>query len=86
MSNSNQQLADALRAAFAEQAETVTLAVDEVTLEVTPESLLEVATRLRDDENGYGPSGAGYIGHVDIPPPVEAAFQRLLREHDVRAR
>ncbi len=51
MSNSKQQLADALRAAFAEQDATVTLAVNEVTLEVAPENLLGVATRLRDDEN-----------------------------------
>ena len=51
MSNSKQQLADALRTAFGEQAQTVTLAVDEVTLELAPEHLLEVATRLRDEEN-----------------------------------
>ncbi|KAL2444457.1 hypothetical protein ABEF95_016843 [Exophiala dermatitidis] len=33
--------------------------------------------RLRDDENGYGPNGKGYIAHVDIPPDVEAAWSRL---------
>ncbi|KAL2444491.1 hypothetical protein ABEF95_016908 [Exophiala dermatitidis] len=33
--------------------------------------------RLRDDENGYGPNGKGYIAHVDIPPQVEAAWSRL---------
>lgn len=27
---------------------------------------------------GYGPEGAGFIGHVDVPPAVEAAFARLL--------
>lgn len=26
--------------------------------------------RLRDDENGYGPKGYGFIGHVDIPYEV----------------
>ena len=29
--------------------------------------------RLRDDEHGYGPRGTGWIGHVDVPPEVEAA-------------
>jgi uncharacterized SAM-binding protein YcdF (DUF218 family) len=34
--------------------------------------------RLRNDENGYGPNGRGYIVAVDIPPAVEAAYDRLL--------
>ncbi len=29
--------------------------------------------RLRDDVNGYGPRGADFIGHVDLPAAVEAA-------------
>jgi hypothetical protein len=29
--------------------------------------------RLRDDAHGYGPRGTGWIGHVDVPPVVEAA-------------
>ncbi|KRF30564.1 hypothetical protein ASG94_18705 [Nocardioides sp. Soil805] len=29
--------------------------------------------RLRDDARGYGPRGAGFIGHVDLPPAVESA-------------
>ncbi|WWC63735.1 uncharacterized protein I303_106340 [Kwoniella dejecticola CBS 10117] len=33
--------------------------------------------RIRDDKNGYGPKGAGYIAHVDIPEEVEKAWQRL---------
>ena len=33
--------------------------------------------RMRDDEDGYGPRGKGFIAHVDIPPPVEDAWQRL---------
>lgn len=33
--------------------------------------------RLRDDEHGYGPRGAGFIGHVDVPPEVLAAAARL---------
>lgn len=31
--------------------------------------------RLKDDENGYGPKGAGYIAHVDIPNEVSEAFE-----------
>jgi uncharacterized SAM-binding protein YcdF (DUF218 family) len=33
--------------------------------------------RLRDDETGYGPRGRNFIAHVDIPPGVLAAHQRL---------
>ncbi|WP_299999641.1 YdcF family protein [uncultured Cedecea sp.] len=34
--------------------------------------------RLYDDESGYGPEGAGFIDHVDIPANVAAAWRRLL--------
>lgn len=34
--------------------------------------------RLHDDENGYGPKGHGFIGHVEIPEDVLCAFYRLL--------
>ncbi len=34
-------------------------------------------SRLTDDEHGYGPRGAGYIVHVDIPAEVAAAHGRL---------
>ena len=56
------------------------------TLESAPlygsrERLLSLALgeipRLRDDENGYGPRGRGFIAHVDIPEAVEAAWRRL---------
>lgn len=33
--------------------------------------------RLRDDAEGYGPAGKGYIAHVDIPEEVETAFRNL---------
>lgn len=33
--------------------------------------------RLRDDERGYGPRGTGFIGHVDVPPEVEASARVL---------
>jgi uncharacterized SAM-binding protein YcdF (DUF218 family) len=37
--------------------------------------------RLHDDEHGYGPSGADFIDHVDIPRAVMDAYQRLAVEH-----
>ena len=37
--------------------------------------------RLRDDANGYGPMGKGFLAHVEIPEPVEQAYQALLSEH-----
>jgi uncharacterized SAM-binding protein YcdF (DUF218 family) len=33
--------------------------------------------RLRDDAEGYGPRGKGFISHVDVPQPVETAWQNL---------
>lgn len=39
--------------------------------------LLGDVSRLRDDENGYGPKGKGFIPHVDIPQEVEDAFALL---------
>ncbi|CRK33514.1 Protein YdcF like protein [Verticillium longisporum] len=33
--------------------------------------------RLRDDENGYGHRGKGFIGHVDVPVEVEEAWTTL---------
>lgn len=35
--------------------------------------------RLRDDEQGYGPHGRGFIPHVDIPDEVEAAYRHVAR-------
>ncbi len=49
MSDSKQQLADALRAAFGEKVDTIEVAYGEVTMELSPERLIEVATALRDD-------------------------------------
>ena len=42
--------------------------------------LMREIRRLRDDENGYGPNGAGFIRHVDIPADVAAADAVLRRE------
>ncbi len=50
MSNSKQQLADALQAALGDRLDSVNLAFNEVTVETSPENLLEVATHLRDAE------------------------------------
>ncbi len=42
--------------------------------------------RLTDDEHGYGPRGAGFIGHVDLPDDVVAASTRLRSAHPDLAR
>ncbi|MDQ1484763.1 MAG: hypothetical protein QOJ62_456 [Actinomycetota bacterium] len=34
--------------------------------------------RLRDDEHGYGPNGANFLDHVDLPSGVQAAHERLV--------
>jgi len=33
--------------------------------------------RLRDDINGYGPKGKGYIGHIDIPEDILSSYEKL---------
>jgi NADH-quinone oxidoreductase subunit C len=50
MSTRRQQLVDALRAEFGDKLESVNLAYSEITIEVSVENLLEVATALRDNE------------------------------------
>lgn len=42
------------------------------------ELILGEVPRLRDDEEGYGPKGKGFIAHVDIPTTVEEAWIRLF--------
>lgn len=37
--------------------------------------------RLRDDADGYGPRGRGFLAHVDVPDPVARAHAELLRRH-----
>lgn len=37
--------------------------------------------RLTDDTNGYGPKGADYIAHVEVPTEVTEAFQYLKQEY-----
>lgn len=36
--------------------------------------------RLKDDENGYGPKGKGYLNHVEIPEEVWVAYQRIASQ------
>lgn len=42
--------------------------------------LLGEVVRLRDDEQGYGPRGRGFIAHVDIPAEVLDAHRLLAAE------
>ena len=41
--------------------------------------LLGEVRRLHDDEHGYGPRGAGFIDHVDVPDDVLAAAERTAQ-------
>ncbi|BCS19833.1 YdcF family protein [Aspergillus puulaauensis] len=41
------------------------------------ELLLGEIPRVRDDEEGYGPRGRGFISHVDLPADIELAWTRL---------
>ena len=43
--------------------------------------LLSEIPRLRDDAQGYGPKGRGFIAHVDLPEEVGAAWQRLAERY-----
>lgn len=42
--------------------------------------------RLHDTTEGYGPTGRGFIAHVDVPDEVLGAFETLRDEFGVRAR
>lgn len=33
--------------------------------------------RLRDDINGYGPTGKNFIEHIDIPKEIEACYKKI---------
>lgn len=51
------------------------------------ELLLGEIWRLRDDENGYGPRGRGFLPHVEIPPEVDRAHRNLsdfMPQYDTR--
>ncbi|MTD25856.1 YdcF family protein [Erwinia sp. J316] len=55
------------------------------TLERYVSMALGEVRRLRDDHNGYGPLGLGFIGHVDVPHAVEQAWQRLMADPELAA-
>jgi hypothetical protein len=59
------------------------LAEDLWEMERLCELLVGEVTRLKDDENGYGPKGKGFIGHVDVPAEVEAAANRVRETLEV---
>ena len=42
--------------------------------------------RLTDNDAGYGPNGKNYIAHDDIPPKVQAAFERLQAVYGTQTR
>lgn len=48
--------------------------------------LMGEVERLRNDEKGYGPRGAGFFGEVEMPDAVDAAWHRLMRLPAVQAR
>lgn len=48
--------------------------------------LLGEIPRLSDDEQGYGPSGKGFIAHVDIPVQVREAFHNLCADYSALIR
>lgn len=58
-------------------------------MEITPlwefqrfiELLLGEISRLRDDENGYGPKGMNFIPHVEIPEDVLEAYERVREKY-----
>lgn len=42
--------------------------------------------RLYDTVDGYGPSGADFIDHVEVPVDVLSAYERLVARHPTRER
>lgn len=47
--------------------------------------LMGEVPRLRDDVNGYGPTGRDFLVHVDFPQAVEAAWQVLTADKTLAA-
>jgi len=44
--------------------------------------LMGEISRLRDDTDGYGPLGKGFIAHEDIPDDVNESFSRINACYD----
>lgn len=49
------------------------------TLERYIELIIGEIPRLRDDKQGYGPCGKGYIAHIDIPKVIEECYNLILK-------
>lgn len=49
------------------------------TLERYIELIIGEIPRLRDDKQGYGPCGRGYITHIDIPKAIEECYNLILK-------
>lgn len=56
------------------------------TLERYLQLLMGEIPRLRDDADGYGPRGKGFIAHLDIPPAVGQAFALLQQVYGTQVR
>lgn len=48
--------------------------------------LLGEIPRLRDDEEGYGPNGANYLTHIDIPKEIEESYQLIQEKTGLASR
>ncbi|NQN53351.1 DUF218 domain-containing protein [Streptococcus suis] len=48
--------------------------------------LLGEIPRLRDDAEGYGPRGANYLAHIDIPEEVQASYQLVQKKTGLTSR
>ncbi|HFU4024427.1 TPA: ElyC/SanA/YdcF family protein [Streptococcus suis] len=48
--------------------------------------LLGEIPRLRDDAEGYGPRGANYLAHIDIPEEVQASYQLVQEKTGLTSR
>jgi uncharacterized SAM-binding protein YcdF (DUF218 family) len=81
---------------YASHQTTVTAVGDRLRYDDPPDGMWEVehyvslllgeVLRLTDDADGYGPSGRGYIAHVDVPPRVLDARRHLLRTSSFASR
>lgn len=49
------------------------------TLERYIELIIGEIPRLRDDKQGYGPCGKGYIAHIDIPEEIEEYYSLISK-------
>ena len=55
------------------------------TLERYIQLIIGEIPRLRNDEQGYGPCGKGYIMHIDIPKEIEKDYSLILKSFSALA-